>query len=592
MFKFGIKNRVIFSFITLITLALIGLISYLLYFFSQQNLKLQTEHLVTNGKIIEGFMESYLISGNQQQLDTELKKFNPMNNLRITIINPNGNVMADSWETPTNMDNHANRVEFQEALTASYATALRYSNTIEKNMLYVALPVYNNNQIIAIVRIAETLRPIETAFDNIRSNIIGAMFFTILCSFILSFWLGKKYTTPIEEITLAAKNIINGNLQQKIHLNTGDELEILALTLNKLTSGLQEKINETNAEAQKLALILEQMDNAIILLDQYGNVTSINKKAREIFNITAEMLGKHSISVLGNTLLGQTAHEVFASGQNKLITTTISINNTKKTFQVFFAPLSQHTVSPDKILTVFHDITVIQEIYERQVDFVANASNELATPLTAIKGFSETLLDGAYKDEALCEKFLKIIYTEAERMSRLLKDLLQLAKLDSAEYREQINLQPINLLEIFTEIKKRLHQQIAEKKQQLIINTCCQNSVIMANHDWVMQIIINLVENSIKYTPENGLITLQYECTEDFACITVSDNGIGISPEDLPHIFDRFYRVDKARTRIAGGSGLGLSLVKFIVELLGGQITVQSKVNQGTTITFSIPLAQ
>ena len=177
-------------------------------------------------------------------------------------------------------------------------------------------------------------------------------------------------------------------------------------------------------------------------------------------------------------------------------------------------------------------------------------------------------------------------------MSRLLKDLLQLAKLDSAEYREQINLQPINLLEIFTEIKKRLHQQIAEKKQQLIINTCCQNSVIMANHDWVMQIIINLVENSIKYTPENGLITLQYECTEDFACITVSDNGIGISPEDLPHIFDRFYRVDKARTRIAGGSGLGLSLVKFIVELLGGQITVQSKVNQGTTITFSIPLAQ
>ena len=147
MFKFGIKNRVIFSFITLITLALIGLISYLLYFFSQQNLKLQTEHLVTNGKIIEGFMESYLISGNQQQLDTELKKFNPMNNLRITIINPNGNVMADSWETPTNMDNHANRVEFQDALTASYATALRYSNTIEKNMLYVALPVYNNNQI-------------------------------------------------------------------------------------------------------------------------------------------------------------------------------------------------------------------------------------------------------------------------------------------------------------------------------------------------------------------------------------------------------------------------------------------------------------
>lgn len=592
MFKFGIKNRVIFSFITLVTIALIGLISYLLYFFSQQNLKLQTNHLVTNGKIVEGFMESYLITENLQQLDAEVKKFNPMNNLRITIIKPDGKVIADSWENPEVMDNHSSRVEFQEAFNTEYATSLRYSHTIEKNMLYVALPVYNNHQIIAIVRIAETLTPIETTFNNIRANIIGSMLFTILCTFILSFWLGKKYTTPIEQITNAAKEIINGNLEQRIHVNTGDELEILALTLNKLTAGLQEKINEINAEAQKLTLILERMDNAIILLDQYGNVTSINRKAREIFNIKEEMLGKHSIGVLGNTYLAQTASEVFSCNENKLITTSININNTKKTFQVFFAPISKQTQSQHKILIVFHDITVIQEIYDRQVDFVANASHELATPLTAIKGFTETLLDGAYQDKDLSLKFLNIIFNEAERMSRLIKDLLQLAKLDSAEYRQQINLQPINIATIFSEVKKKLQPQVSTKQQNLIINASCPNSLIMANHDWIMQIIINLVENSIKYTPINGTISLEYNCNNDFASISVIDNGIGISPEDLPHIFDRFYRVDKSRTRSAGGSGLGLALVKFIVELLGGEINVQSKVNNGTTITFSIPLAK
>ncbi|MEG6586181.1 ATP-binding protein [Dendrosporobacter sp. 1207_IL3150] len=592
MFRWGFRARILVSFLLLIIFALTLLGSYLLWFFYRQNLEDQTAHLVTNAKITERLIVEYMNGPTEKaSIDEKIKELSTQINLRITIIDTSGTVLADSWENPASMENHLHRQEIETALTSDYGTAVRYSSTIGQNMLYAAITIKHGHEIIGTVRTATTLGPVEAAYSNIRSTLLAAIFVASLLTILLSISLARKYTTPIEEITAAAKDIADGDLDRRIHVRTGDELEILAHTLNKLTSNLEDKINETSAEAKKLSLILQHMDNAVLLLDRYGRVTTANKRAREIFSITDAMIGKHSIEVIGNSILNQTIHTTITTNQNQFINLKINIDGSKRVFQVFFAPitLSEHAVVG--VLSVFHDITTMQEIHERQIDFVANASHELATPLTAIKGFAETLLDGALESPELSVKFVSIIQTEAERMNRLIKALLQLAKLDSQEYRQQIQLEEIALEPILNTVTTELMPQAKQKNITIIFESSSDLTIALTNYDWIKQVIVNLVENAVKYTPNNGKIILKCWQSDTTAFVSIQDNGIGIPYKDLPLIFDRFYRVDKARTRNAGGSGLGLSLVKFIVEMLGGEIRVQSKVNYGTTFTFSQPLA-
>lgn len=593
MFPFGIRNRIIFStlIIPILSLSLLG--AYLLDFFHTQNLESKTLHLINHAKIIETTLEKDLSDANNRPyLEAEIKKISNSVDLRITILDLSGNVIADSWENASELDNHLERQEIQAAFHSDYATAIRYSTTINQNMLYVAVPFYQNNHLLGIVRTSTTLAPIEASYNTTKAVILSALVFTILITILVGVWLAHKNTKPIKEITAIAAKIADGHISERIHLHTNDEIEVLAHTLNHLTSRLEDKIIEIDSEAKKLSLILENMDNAVILLDSYGNITTANKAAKELFAISPAMLGKHSISVIGNSLITSTATEVLASKQSKSIHLKIKIQDTAKTFQIFFAPIANGEDTTTSILSVFHDISVMQEIYDRQVDFVTNASHELATPLTSIKGFAETLLDGALESPELSQKFVGIIHTESERMHRLIKDLLQLAKLDTKEYRKQIQLEAIDIHQVFQAASQKLLPQITEKDQKFTIDIPQAIPIFEANYDWMMQLIINLVENAIKYTPNHGEIALKCWTDNDNVWISVKDSGIGIAPSDLPFVFERFYRADKARSRKEGGSGIGLSLVRFIVEIFGGKITVQSKINIGTTFTFNIPLTK
>lgn len=593
MFPFGIRNRIIFStlIIPILSLSLLG--AYLLDFFHTQNLESKTLHLINHAKIIETTLEKDLSDANNRPyLEAEIKKISNSVDLRITILDLSGNVIADSWENASELDNHLERQEIQAAFHSDYATAIRYSTTINQNMLYVAVPFYQNNHLLGIVRTSTTLAPIEASYNTTKAVILSALLFTILITILVGVWLAHKNTKPIKEITAIAAKIADGHISERIHLHTNDEIEVLAHTLNHLTSRLEDKIIEIDSEAKKLSLILENMDNAVILLDSYGNITTANKAAKELFAISPDMLGKHSISVIGNSLITSTATEVLASKQSKSIHLKIKIQDTAKTFQIFFAPIANGEDTTTSILSVFHDISVMQEIYDRQVDFVTNASHELATPLTSIKGFAETLLDGALESPELSQKFVGIIHTESERMHRLIKDLLQLAKLDTKEYRKQIQLEGIDIHQVFQAASQKLLPQITEKDQKFKIDIPQSIPIFEANYDWMMQLIINLVENAIKYTPNQGEISLNCWYDDDNVWISVKDSGLGIASSDLPFVFDRFYRADKARSRKEGGSGIGLSLVRFIVEIFGGKITVQSKINIGTTFTFNIPLTK
>ncbi len=590
MLNLGIKNRITYSFLLLVITSLTFLGYYLLNYFYLQNLESKTQHLITNAKIIELTLENDLYNpGKRTYIESEITRISNTVNLRVTILDASGNVVADSWHEPAMLDNHLNRAEIQGALSSEYATSIRYSDTISENMLYVAVPVYKNQHFAGIVRTATTLTPIENNYAIIRQVILTALILTSLLSILLGIWLTHKNTKPILYMTAQAQKIADGNLTTRINLHTKDELEVLANTINQLTSSLEEKLHEINTEAKKLALILENMDNAVILLDSKGNVIDANTQAKKIFKIEPDLLGKHSISVIGSSLLTQAANEVLTSLHPQNINITTKLNNIKQTYQVFLAPFINHDQKLTGVLSVFHDITTMQENYERQVDFVSNASHELATPLTSIQGFTETLLDGALDDKTLSYKFVNIIHTEANRMNRLIKDLLLLAKLDSVEYRNQVKNDSISIYEILTSVRYKLAPQYESKQQTFVLAPLNRELTIQANYDWILQVVINLGENAIKYTPNGGEIILHAWEDGHTIFISIKDNGIGIADADLPFIFERFYRADKTRSRSAGGSGLGLSLVKFIVEILGGKIQVTSIPNQGTTFTIAFP---
>ncbi|MBC8014584.1 MAG: PAS domain S-box protein, partial [Sporomusaceae bacterium] len=568
MFKWGIRSRLIVTYLLLILLTMPLLSSYLLWFFYQHNLEILTDSLRTHARVTEHFLVDYMKGPREKSgIDSIIKELATKIDLRVTVIDRNGTVLADSWEHPSLMENHLERPEVASALTGKEGTSIRYSTTINQNLLYVTIPIRQGDEVLGTVRIASTLAAVDAGFNSIKSTLLAAFFLTSLLVIGISIWLAKKHTAPLKEITIAAREIGNGKLERRLHIRTGDELEVLAHTLNKLASNLEDTINESIAETQKLSLILKHMDNAVILLDRYGRVTTANKAAKDIFGITQSMLHQHNMQVIGNSQLDRSIHQTVTKGKSMMIHLKTNLFGTKRVFQVFLAPITATENDITGVLSVFHDITTLQDLHERQADFVANASHELATPLTAIKGFAETLLDGAIEDPALSIKFVTIIHAEAERMQRLINELLQLAKLNSQEYRQQIKLEPIDLTPLLHEVRKYLSPHAREKDITINIDTVAEPVTIIANYDWLKQVLINLLDNSIKYTLPSGLIILKCYQRNKEAILVVEDSGIGIPAADLPLIFDRFYRVDKARARSAGGTGLGLSIVKFIVEM-------------------------
>lgn len=590
MFRWGIRSRLLVSFLLLgiITLSLLG--GYILWYFYQHNLESLTSNLLTHAQVTEQFLlHSMHTPEGKASLDPEVKELAAKNNLRITIVDTAGTVLADSWENPEVMENHLARPEISDAIRQGTGTSIRYSTTLHQNQLYAAIPIRQQGELLGVVRVASTLAYVEAGFGQIRSAVLAALFLVALLTILLSLRLAKHYTAPLEDITAAALAIANGDLKRRVHTHTGDELDFLSQALNNLASNLDDKIHEAQAETQKLSLILQHMDNAVILLDRYGRVTAINKMAKDTFSIDDAMMGQHNLQVIGNSLLNQAIQETLQFSVNKSIDLKTNIGGNKRVFRVFVAPIIDPEQETTGILTVFHDITVLQEIHERQAEFVANASHELATPLTAIKGFAETLLDGALQDPELSSRFVNIIHNQAERMHRLVKDLLQLAKLNSQEYRQQISLEPVKLQPLLETIVQELLPNIERKEQHLSMEVT-ENLTIPAHPDWLKQALVNLLDNSNKYTPNEGkiIITAWQEATQ--ACIRIQDTGLGIPSQDLPLIFERFYRVERARTRSTGGTGLGLAIVKFITEMHGGQINVTSELNRGTAFTLRLPL--
>lgn len=593
MFRWGIRNRLILSYIILIFVTLTLLGSYFLWYFYRHNLQGLTDNLRIQAEIVQELLIDRMSNRIEKaSLDPIIKELSTKIDMRITIIDLDGTVLADSWENPTLMENHNQRPEILTALDNGYGSSVRYSSTLSENLLYVAIPMHSKGEIVGIVRVSTTLAHVDQGYNEIRSMLLLAFLLASLLAIGISVRLARRYMAPLEEITRKADLMSAGNLNERVHISTGDELELLAHTLNNLCANLDDKINEISAEKSKLELIFRHTNSAIILLDRFGQVTSVNKAAIDIFRIKTPFTGIHNLQVIGNSNFATKVQDTIAQKEKRTIELRADIHGNKHAFQVSLAPITNILGEVNAILAVFYDVTALIELREKQAEFIANASHELATPLTAIKGFAETLLDGALNTPELATRFIGIISTEAERMDRLIKDLLQMAKLDFQDYRKGIPSEPTPIEPLVSATILEFASHWQRKEQSVTMDPPPFPLAVIANPDWLKQVIINLVDNAIKYTPAGGKITISWRIDKEMVALRVKDSGPGIPPQDLPRIFDRFYRVDRARTRTAGGTGLGLAIVKFIIELFSGTVEAKSELGIGTTFIMRLPIAK
>ncbi|WP_410770154.1 cell wall metabolism sensor histidine kinase WalK [Fontibacillus sp. BL9] len=451
----------------------------------------------------------------------------------------------------------------------------------------VAKPVVNDGKIVGAIYIAASMNELYDTMERINNIFISGILLALGLTAVLGVILAHTITSPIKELTRRATAVAEGEFHQKMPVLGNDEIGQLSKAFNYMTSRLRDALAQNEEEKEKLASILTNMSDGVIATDESGKVILMNRRAGEMLRIEEELTG--SSDMISLLHLPPEEREIFRQGT---MHSTILENETPEgdTFliRVTFTPIHRREIGIVGTIAVLQDVTEQEQLEASRREFVANVSHELRTPLTTIKSYTEALEDGAMEDPELGPKFASVIQNQTERMIRLVTDLLHLSRLDSKE--ALLRKQPVSVMEMLEEVTDRFSFQMQEKdiKPSLFIG----NSVGSAwmDRDQIDQVLDNLISNAMKYTPEGGTIGIEARTADDGSlAISVQDNGIGIPKKDLDRIFERFYRVDKARSRNMGGTGLGLSIAREIVKAHGGTISLQSELGKGTKVTFTLP---
>jgi two-component system sensor histidine kinase VicK len=430
------------------------------------------------------------------------------------------------------------------------------------------------------------LKPLTDVFNilsNIKVTLLRATLLALAVVTVLGLASARTITQPIVEITSQAEKLAAGNFDISVRVHSRDEVGRLAEVFNYLIGELRESLHGMANEKSKLEAILGNMSNGVVALDRSGRLIHINPKARGFLDLPETASAE---DVLAGLKLGTSAEvlaaapgvrELVLDGRNALV------------LQAYLAPFSSTSQQLSGVVVVLQDMTEQTRLDQMRRDFVANVSHELKTPLTTIISYVETLLDGALEDHTLAGAFLTTVHEEADRMNRLVKDLLMLTTLEHQQ--EKRKLQTVYMDEMVVEVADRMVVNAQSKGQRLLTSLPEEVPPVLANRDQIEQVLVNIVSNAIKYTQAGGEIAVSLQVQEHAVAVAVQDNGIGIPEEDLPRIFERFYRVDKARSRQLGGTGLGLSIAQQIIEGHQGRIWIESELGKGTLVTFTLPIA-
>ena len=491
---------------------------------------------------------------------------------RITVIDNSGKVLADSEAAPDTMENHATRPEFVSALHGQVGTSTRLSKTIGVELLYVAVPIPGG-----AVRMAYPLNSIQQANRQIRRDLLEGSSLAALLALLLAFVATQSIGRRLVRITDFAERVAAGDLSARIQEEATDEIAHVASALDKTARKLEEGFNALETSRQTLETLLNSMQEAVIAVSQDERVLWANERMERLLP-SGIRLGAPLVQSVRDP-------EILASVQKALVSRDVTMARAAKIFSGRIFDVTAAPMPGGGAVAVLHDQTDIERVEKTRRDFIANVSHELRTPLTSVQGYAETLLDSHSLPENLRE-FVEIIRKNATRMARLTEDLLVLARVESGE--QKLNLQLTLPQELLDDAVQTFHDIEARRGIELsLMNTA--TSAVLVDRDAIHQVFTNLIDNALKYGDQGKKILVGACETEDGVQFYVRDFGTGIPSEHLPRLFERFYRVDKARSRESGGTGLGLAIAKHVVRAHSGKIHAESELNHGSTFYFTLP---
>ena len=574
--------------ITLISLLAVSLFASSA--FKQFFLERTAADLKSRAHLLEKQIEYFISPLDEMSVDSICKAVGEQSFTRITVVLPSGKVVGDSEEALENMNNHADRFEVAEALLGNVGTSTRYSSTLRQDMMYLAIPLEKNNEVIAVLR---TSIPITSIYDELRSIQIQIGFGGLLIALFaagVSLFISKRISRPIEEMKKGAEQFARGDLAYRMPAPDTEEMRGLAEALNQMAAQLDDRIKTAIKQRNELEAVLSSMEECVIAIDRDEKIISINQAAARMFKSNPSDLEQRSIQeVIRNPELQKIVKSVLRSGDHTegdivLYQDEESILNVQTTS---FRDEGENFIG---IIVVLNDVTQLRRLENMRKEFVSNVSHEIKTPLTAIKGFVETLSHGAMDDPDEARRFLNIIEKHVNRLVAIIEDLMRLSVIEQKDKIEDITLEKGHIRSV---IKTAIQvcQAKAESKKIKVNLICHEDISTKIDTQLLEQAAVNLLDNAIKYSEEGGLVQIEVITTDTEVCISFKDHGIGIPKEHLPRLFERFYRVDKARSRKLGGTGLGLAIVKHIIQTHGGYVTVESNPGEGSNFVIHLPKA-
>jgi two-component system, OmpR family, phosphate regulon sensor histidine kinase PhoR len=508
---------------------------------------------------------------------------------RVTLIDATGRVLADSKQDPLVMDNHLSRPEITQARSEPFGVSERYSETLKQTMLYVASDVNQDGVSIGFVRVAMPLSIIQSQLAELRSQIfVSAALITLVC-LLFGFYLYKRITQPIIDMTGTAERMTRGQYDLRIAAERKDEIGKLSSALNELASGTEQRIRDLTSGRNELAAILAGLNEGVIAVDLNERIVHINDAALGMLNLSSEDLQSPDIGqIVHSNEIGRAVNVCL----REQMAVTLSVQSEENDLEVSVSPLGG--VDDDNVpvgaIVVLQDVTEFLHLEKVRSDFVANASHELKTPISAIRGLSETILDDPLMEKEFMDRFLNRIRSQAIRLDNIVQDLIHLSRFDSSN--RDIDLKAVDLCALTRQVYRTKIDDAQDRGVALSLSVSDENITVPGESEALDQMLVNLVDNAIKYSERDaGKVELRLSQLGSAALIEVEDNGIGIPKEEQQRVFERFYRVDKGRSREQGGTGLGLSIVKHIARTHHGEVTLTSDANKGCLFSIRLPLS-
>jgi two-component system, OmpR family, sensor histidine kinase VicK len=562
---------------------------YLVQSLEQYYLRNYKESLENQARLLSVFMEPGFgeVQGWAEDTVRLAREFRDLHDLEIIILDNFAHIIGSSGSQAL-IGRRMIREEITRALAGHLSDNMRYDQVNEERRYYLAFPVRNDQNVLGVIYLSGSLRAVDDTLKEVKAIMLTGVALALVVSFLLGIVLTRTITSPITEVTDQAMNMAGGDFSRKIEVHASDEIGRLGETFNYLAEQLSYTINEMSSEKSKVEAIINNMTDGIVALDGTGRIIQINPSARsQIKNLGLKVpsLGRSGFYLL-RSLIGSDMMRQFVRKQ-KSLTAEISGSEPDYIMQIKIAPFKVGKGKLDGTLIVVHDITKEREMTRRQEEFVADVSHELRTPLATVKSYVETLMDGAAEEPEIRNRFLEVLSNETDRMVSMVKDLLALSQMDVSQGFWQTS--EVNLRDLALEAAEQLKHKLSAQLPVIKVNISSNCPPVKIDRDKVMRVFSNLLNNAVRYTAAQGEIHVDAADEGTNVKVVIKDNGQGIPESELPRVFERFYRVEKTRSRDYGGTGLGLSIARKVVEGHGGSISIESTPGVGTSVSFTLP---